>query len=166
MGDIQFEDSKILFDSGQIAFDQACCCEGVPCPNCQSGFLPLTITVTFSGVANDPNPTFPCTLCDLGFNKTHILEIAIPAAICEWIIGIVACYPISASTIRASVTFESGDYILNVFTNEHGSSGALYQKNLGPTKPDCTAFNETLTLTSVVQIGVWCSWPPTCTAAS
>ncbi len=57
---VQFHDGKVLFDSGVVAFDPACCCGEAECDEC-SGTIPEALQVdlfTFEGLCLEGNDCF------------------------------------------------------------------------------------------------------------
>ncbi len=138
MGSIQFLGTKILFDGNKIAFHGDCCCE---CEGCDC------LDIVIAGVARDS----PCVCSECySLNGSYQVSQTAPSA-CAWsgfLCDDSAADPYkkcNAGGLTATVVLDSGTYYLRV--NITGSSGGgpfsvLFEKNLGASLPDCTAFSS------------------------
>lgn len=75
MGNVQFNDSKVLFtDNDKVAMHEDCCCPD-PCAECAEGTTPRQWKVVIADVADGV-----CSGCEL-FNATFYLPQILP---CAW----------------------------------------------------------------------------------
>ena len=146
-----------------------CCCGEGPCSYC-NGTPPDTIQVNFSGVT-DSN----CSECDTYWNDSFILnKDGTNPCLYTYTEDPFTCSNISCDPdewheidIRLLWVMSGSDYILRVSVDECECTSAttdtcfqvaLFEKNYGSTKPDCTpASTQTLTRISAYS-HIFCNW--------
>jgi|GEM_PF-2851287 len=124
MGNIQFNNNKILFSgSNKIAMDSSCCCG---CTGC-SGTAPNQLSITIAGVTGWP--------CCSDFNDTFVLTLTPHASgRCQW----------EYSGAQCDITAYMDGLTLRV--EIVGAVGVCqfdfsYAETFGAT-PDCSAWNN------------------------
>ncbi len=167
---VYFHDGGILFNSGKIAFHEDCCCDTADCGNCSSGFGPLQLEVTASGITNRECPN--CAV----FNGTHITSFLQACSWCKLVTGSEFCNEfigVQAATILVTLVHPPGsDYLLNVIYGHTSPQScivfnytALYRK-VYVEKPDCFAFSSEVLDFVSSSFGPCNNWPATVTLST
>ncbi len=168
---IYFYEGGILFNSGDIAFHEDCCCGDLleNCSFCSSGVAPKQLEATIAGVTNNT-----CTGC-AAFNGTHVLDNVFQGGTwCQWckLLAQVSCPSAHGLAIVASVFYDVplDEYWLaarlTITTNPTSDCGStyhssLYRKSYGGSKPDCAVFSD-----EVLAYYAYTGQPPGCNIPS
>jgi len=138
---IQFYDDKILFgdsegnNTDKIAFDPNCCCL-LGCYGC-SGDTPLFLSVRIADVGNLPK----CVEADCAtLNDTWIKRRTAPNY-CTWDYGPIEICGVNG-ILRTVLYVLAPNYWLRVCHPTSVPYTILFEKNLGPSKPNCITWND------------------------
>ena len=107
-----------------------CCCDvcaGCGCENCQLGYAPCCMQVTFRGIENGEGEN-GCALCETFVNGSIVL--AHIGSDCGWTINNV--WGCDVTTVNCGIYKVDDEYIVRVSFDD-----ILFEKNLGLVKPWC-----------------------------
>jgi len=145
MGNVQFNDSKVLFTSeGKVAMGADCCCDGV-CFRC-SGVKPLELQVVIEDIEDVPsclnfsdlNGTYIAAHCDpVPLGRTYPNTSA-----CTWFYELPStiCIDWDWLYIRM-IEYDNSQYLCVLVSDGRRHTGMFIKKFATGTLPDCDAWS-------------------------